>query len=419
MQRFLERIKGDKVIWSVVIMLAFISLLAVYSSTRSLAYKMDKNASYFLIKQLMVLAFGLVIIYLVHRVNYTKFAKLSVLFYLVSLPLLAYTLLFGAKINGGSRWIHLPVINLTFQSSDFAKLALFMFLARLLSIKQGSIKDLKKGFVPVLMPVFLTCAFIAPANLSTALMLGATCCILFFIGRVQVKHILMLAGAGLVGVILLFAVSKATGWGRAATWEKRIADFRGKGGEGEDGKKEQIFQVQQAKIAIANGGVWGRGPGHSLQRDYLPEAYSDFIFSSIIEEYGLIGGGVLIFLYLTFLWRSIIIFRRCPYAFGAFLAVGLSITLVFQAMLNMAVNVHLVPVTGLTLPMVSMGGSSIWFTSIAIGIVLSVSRYVDEMEGKKNAKNAAAAEEAKQQEQEATAVAAIKEVKNKQQAAIA
>lgn len=419
MQRFLERIKGDKVIWSVVIMLAFISLLAVYSSTRSLAYKMDKNASYFLIKQLMVLAFGLVIIYLVHRVNYTKFAKLSVLFYLVSLPLLAYTLLFGAKINGGSRWIHLPVINLTFQSSDFAKLALFMFLARLLSIKQGSIKDLKKGFVPVLMPVFLTCAFIAPANLSTALMLGATCCILFFIGRVQVKHILMLAGAGLVGVILLFAVSKATGWGRAATWEKRIADFRGKSSEGDDGKKEQIFQVQQAKIAIANGGIWGRGPGHSLQRDYLPEAYSDFIFSSIIEEYGLIGGGVLILLYLTFLWRSIVIFRRCPYAFGAFLAVGLSITLVFQAMLNMAVNVHLVPVTGLTLPMVSMGGSSIWFTSIAIGIVLSVSRYVDEMEGKKNAKNAAAAEEVKQQEQEATAVAAIKEVKNKQQAAVA
>lgn len=416
MQRFLDRIKGDKVIWSVVIVLAFISLLAVYSSTRSLAYKMDKNASYFLIKQLMVLAFGLVIIYGVHRINYTKFAKLSVLFYMVSLPLLAYTLLFGAKINGGSRWIHLPVINLTFQSSDFAKLALFMFLARLLSIKQGSIKDLKKGFFPVLLPVFLTCAFIAPANLSTALMLGATCCILFFIGRVQVKHILMLAGAGLVGVILLFAVSKATGWGRAATWEKRIADFRGTS-SADDGKKEQIFQVQQAKIAIANGGLWGRGPGHSLQRDYLPEAYSDFIFSSIIEEYGLIGGAVLILLYLTFLWRSIVLFRRCPYAFGAFLAVGLSITLVFQAMLNMAVNVHLVPVTGLTLPMVSMGGSSIWFTSIAIGIVLSVSRYVDEMEGKKNVKSTETT--AVNEDTEATAIEAIKEVKNKQQAALA
>jgi cell division protein FtsW len=342
---------------------------------------MDKNASYYLIKQLSVLAVGLVIIYLVHRVNYTKFARISVLAYVISLPLLLYTLFFGTAINSGSRWIRLPVINLTFQTSDLAKLALFMFLARLLSIKQGSIKDLKKGFFPVLLPVGLTCALIAPANLSTALMLGATCCILFFIGRVQLKHIGMLAVAGIIGVGVIYGVSKATGFGRAATWEKRIADFRG-GSDENGGKKEEVFQVQQAKIAIANGGVFGRGPGHSLQRDYLPEAYSDFIFSSIIEEYGLVGGATLVILYLIFLWRSIILFRRCPYAFGAFLAVGLSITLVFQAMLNMAVNVHLVPVTGLTLPMVSMGGSSIWFTSIAIGIVLSVSRYVDEMEGK-------------------------------------
>lgn len=419
MQRILDRIKGDKVIWAVVLVLAFISLLAVYSSTRSLAYKLDKNSSHFLIKQLMVLAFGLVIIYGVHKVNYRRLKNLSVLFYLVSLPLLLYTLAFGKVLNGGSRWIQLPVINLTFQSSDFAKLALFVFLARLLSVKQNSIKDLKSGFLPVLLPVLLTCAFIAPANLSTALMLGATCCILFFIGRVQVKHILMLAVAGMVGVVLLFLVSKATGWGRAATWEKRIADFRGKGSKDEDGgdKKETIFQVQQAKIAIANGGFFGLGPGHSLQRDYLPEAFSDFIFSSIIEEYGLFGGGVLVFLYLTFLWRSIRIFRRCPYAFGAFLAVGLSITLVFQAMLNMAVNVHLVPVTGLPLPMVSMGGSSIWFTSIAIGIVLSVSRYVDENEeeARKNAAMAKTAEAVAAREKVQEEQTAIEEPKKKKQ----
>ncbi|MBS1644760.1 MAG: FtsW/RodA/SpoVE family cell cycle protein [Bacteroidetes bacterium] len=381
MQQILQKLRGDRAIWSVVLILTFFSLLAVYSSTRSLAFKLDKNATYYLVKQLSVLAAGLVIIFLVHRVNYTVFAKLSVLAYLVSIPLLAYTLFFGTTYNNGSRWIRLPVVNLTFQTSDFAKLVLFMFLARLLSQKQGSIKDLRKGFLPVLIPVLLTCALIAPANLSTALMLGATCCILFFIGRVNVKHIAMLALAGVFGVIMLFAVSKLTGFGRAATWEKRIADFRG-GTDSTGQKAEEPFQGLQAKIAIANGGVWGRGPGHSMQRDFLPEAYSDFIFSSIIEEYGLVGGGVLIFLYLAFLWRSILIFRRCPYAFGAFLAVGLSITLVFQAMLNMAVNVHLVPVTGLTLPMVSMGGSSIWFTSIAIGIVLSVSRYVDEMEGK-------------------------------------
>lgn len=396
----LQRTKGDQVIWAVVLILSFISLLAVYSSTGTLAYRMDKNASYYLIKQLLVLGLGLMIIYWVHKVNYTKFAKVAVLLYMISIPLLIYTLFFGAKINEGSRWIKLPVINVTFQSSDLAKLALFMFLARLLSMKQGIIKDFKKGFLPVLAPVGITCALIAPANLSTALMLGFTCSILFFIGRVDVKHIAMLAVAGIIGVILLFAISKATGFGRAATWEQRIEDFMGKSKDGKE--KEEVYQVLQAKIAIANGGITGRGPGNSLQRNYLPEAYSDFIFSSIIEEYGLIGATVLIALYLLFLWRSILIFRRCPYAFGAFLAVGLSITLVFQAMLNMAVNVHLVPVTGLTLPLVSMGGSSIWFTSIAIGVILSVSRYVDENEGKKKASKEVA-EETDEEEVEGTA----------------
>ena len=369
-------------IWAVVVVLSFVSLLAVYSSTGSLAYRMEKNASYYLIKQLMVLALGLAIIYYIHKINYTKFAKIAVILYLLSLPLLIYTLFFGTSLNEGSRWIKLPVINLTFQTSDLAKLALFMFLARVLSMKQDVIKDLKKGFIPVLIPVVITCAFIAPANLSTALMLGFTCCLLFFIGRVQLKHIMLLAVAGIIGVALLFVVSKVTGFGRAATWEQRIHDFAG-GGKN-DIKKEDVYQVQQAKIAIANGGFTGRGPGNSLQRNFLPHPYSDFIFSIIIEEYGIVGASILVLLYLLFLWRSILIFRRCPYAFGAFLAVGLSITLVFQAMLNMAVNVHLVPVTGLTLPMVSMGGSSIWFTSIAIGIVLSVSRYVDENEGKKS-----------------------------------
>lgn len=381
MNRLLKQTKGDQVIWAVVIILSFISLLAVYSATGSLAYRMDTNSSYFLIKQVLVLGLGIMIIYVIHRINYTKFARLAVLIYLLSLPLLLYTLLFGTTLNEGSRWIRLPIINLTFQTSDLAKLALFMFLARILSIKQQTIKDFRQGFLPVLTPVLITAALIAPANLSTALLLGVTCCILFFIGRVRVKHILLLALAGIVGAILLFAVCKAFNIGRAATWEQRVVDFMGKG---EDGKeKEDVYQVLQAKIAIANGGVTGLGPGNSQQRNFLPHSYSDFIYAIIIEEYGLIGGAVMVFLYLLFLWRSILIFRRCPYAFGAFLAVGLSMTLVFQAMLNMAVNVHLVPVTGLTLPLVSMGGSSVWFTSIAIGVILSVSRYVDENEGKK------------------------------------
>ena len=379
MQQILDRIKGDKVIWSIVLLLSLFSLLVVYSATGTLAYKMDRNSSYFLIKQLAVLFAGLVIIYLVHKVNYAKFARIAVILYMASIPLLLYTMIFGTKLNEGSRWITIPIVKLTFQSSDLAKLALFMYLARLLSMKQNVIKDFRKGFIPVLTPVLIICALIAPENLSTALMLGATCCILFFIGRVQVKHIALLALVGVVGIFVLIGISKITGKGRGATWISRVQDFSGKGKDGK--KKEDPFQVQQAKIAIANGGITGRGPGNSQQRNFLPHPYSDFIYSIIIEEYGLIGGAGIVFLYLLFLWRSILLFRRCPYAFGAFLAVGLSITLVFQAMLNMAVNVHLVPVTGLTLPMVSMGGSSIWFTSVSIGIVLSVSRYVDEMEG--------------------------------------
>ncbi|MGC4056503.1 MAG: FtsW/RodA/SpoVE family cell cycle protein [Chitinophagaceae bacterium] len=381
MQKLLQHIKGDKVIWSIVVLLSLFGLLLVYSATGTLAYKNDKNASAYLIKQFAMIALGIGIIIAVHKVNYAKFSKISVLTYYLSIPLLLYTMFYGAKINEGSRWITIPVVHITFQSSDFAKLALFMYLARLLSMKQAVIKDFKKGFIPVLTPVLVICGLIAPENLSTALLLGATCCILFFIGRVQVRHILMLALAGLAGIIILVAASVYFDFGRGATWVKRIEDFRGKDASGN--KKEDPFQVEQAKIAIANGGVAGRGPGNSQQRNFLPHPYSDFIYAIVIEEYGLVGGAVIVFLYLLFLWRCILLFRRCPYAFGAFLGVGLSITLVFQAMLNMAVTVHLVPVTGLTLPMVSMGGSSILFTSMSFGIILSISRYVDEMEGTK------------------------------------
>jgi cell division protein FtsW len=415
MKQILTRTKGDKVIWGVVLVLSFISLLAVYSSTGSLAYRMEKNSGYYLAKQVMVLGLGLLIVYYVHRINYTRFAKWSVYMYMASLPLLVYTLAFGTSLNEGSRWIKLPVINLTFQTSDLAKLALFMFLARMLTIKQDVIKDFRKGFIPVLVPMLLTCALIAPANLSTALMLGATCAIMFFIGRVQLKHLVFLAVAGFMCLSVVFTISKLTGVGRAATWERRVKDFFKE--EDKNSKHQDVYQVEQAKIAIANGGLTGRGPGKSLQKNFLPHPYSDFIFAIIIEEYGLLGGTFVVLLYLLFLWRSVLIFKRCPFAFGAFLAVGLSVTLVFQAMLNMAVNVHLVPVTGLTLPMISMGGSSIWFTSIAIGIVLSVSKYVDEMEGeRKNAARlaaVAAAEAEAEAASEDVAVAALKGKKAK------
>lgn len=378
-------LKGDKAIWAIIVLLSFFSILAVYSATGTLAYKMDKNASHFLIKQSATLILGLIIVFVVHRVNYARLFNFSQFAFYLGLILLVYTLLFGSNINDGSRWITLPIVHITFQSSDFAKLALFVYIARVLSIKQDVIKDFKKGFLPLAIPVILVCGAIVSENLSTALLLGATCSILFFIGRVNINHILLMVLTGVAIVVLLIGISLMSPnlkIKRAQTWISRVENFSGKSNNGKI--KEEPFQVTQAKIAIANGMIWGKGPGKSQQRNFLPHPYSDFIYAIIIEEYGLIGGVFIVFLYLYFLWRSILIFRRCPYAFGAFLAIGLSITLVFQAMLNMAVAVNLVPVTGLTLPMVSMGGSSIFFNSIAFGIILSVSRYVDEMEGKKN-----------------------------------
>ncbi|MBK7690318.1 MAG: cell division protein FtsW [Bacteroidetes bacterium] len=373
MEHLLNRTKGDKVIWGVVIVLSLVSLLAVYSSTSSIAYRLNKgHTEVYLIKQLAFLAAGLVIIYFSHKVNYKIYSNIAVIIFAISIPLLIYTLFFGTELNGGSRWLRLPYVNTTFQTSDLAKLGLFMFLARQLSKMQNDLGNLKRVFLNIFLPVIVICGLVAMANLSTALMIALSSSVLFFIGRIKISHLLLLATTGILLFGILFTVSKMTGFGRADTWEQRIKKFTS------DDKNDVPFQVLHSKIAIAKGGITGKGAGNSTQRNFLPHPYSDFIFAIIIEEYGLIGGGVLIFLYLLFLWRSIVLFRRCPYAFGAFLAVGLSFTLVFQAFLNMGVNVNLLPVTGLTLPLVSMGGSSIWFTCLAIGIILSVSRFVEE-----------------------------------------
>lgn len=376
-----NKTKGDKVIWAIVVILSLVSVLAVYSSTGSLAYRMQKgDTEYYLFKQFSVLALGLLIIYVAHRVNYTVYSRVAVLLFLLSIPLLLYTLLFGSTINDASRWIRLPVINMTFQTSDMAKLALFMYVSRQLSKKQKVIKDFYKGFVPIMVPVCIICSLIMPANMSTALLLGASCILLCFIGRVQFKHLAAFVLAGVLVIVLIvgFVLLTGIGGGRVQTWKSRIAHFE------QRDKSQAPYQVEQAKIALANGGLLGRGPGNSIQRNYLPHPYSDFIYAIIVEEYGLIGGFLLIAFYLIFLFRSIRIFKKCPFAFGAFLAVGLSFTLVIQAFANMAVNVNLVPVTGVTLPLVSMGGTSIWFTSLAIGIILSVSKNVEEMEGRES-----------------------------------
>lgn len=394
--QLVERTRGDKYIWGIVVLLSLISILVVYSATGSLAYKMYKgNTNVYLFKQVSFTMIGLVLIYFLHRVNYTLFSRVATILFLISIPLLLYTLLFGARINDGSRWIKLPIINLTIQTSDLAKLALFMYISKLLSKKQEIIKDFRKGFLPVVTPVLIICGLIMPANLSNALLTGATALLLMFIGRVSVKHILLTIGIAMIPLAFIITVatltfdSKQTGeakkpamaekvksFGRFGTWVKRVQDFM------YAKESESPYQVQQAKIAIANGSVLvGLGPGNSRQRNFLPQAYNDFIYSIIIEEYGLLGGAFMIFIYLVFLFRCIRIFRRCPYAFGAFLALGLSFTLVVQAVANMAVNVNLVPVTGVTLPLVSMGGSSFLFTCGAIGIILSVARNVEQMEG--------------------------------------
>jgi cell division protein FtsW len=290
---------------------------------------------------------------------------------------------------------------MTMQTSDLAKLALFMFLARLLSRKQNKIKDLKQGFIPVILPVAITCMLIAPANLSTALLLGASCLLLLFIGRVSTKHLMFTIGSALIPVMFLVmaaVIKHRSGEGeevvtaslkkekssklfaRVDTWISRVENFMYGSQEAND---DDNYQTNQAKIAIAKGGLLGAGPGNSEQRNFLPQAYNDFIYAIIIEEYGILGGAFIIFVYLVFLYRSIRLFKKCPYAFGAFLAVGLSFTLVIQAMANMAVNVNLFPVTGVTLPLVSMGGSSFLFTCLSIGIILSVARNVEQLEGKK------------------------------------
>ncbi|MDX2047752.1 MAG: putative peptidoglycan glycosyltransferase FtsW [Chitinophagaceae bacterium] len=381
--------KGDKVIWAIVVLLTLMSLLVVYSSTGTLAYKMSKSTESYLFKQIVFIAIGVLIIYWAHRVNYSIYSRVALILFLISIPLLLYTLFFGDAINQANRWIKLPIINLTFQTSDMAKLGLFMYLSRQLSRKQEVIKDFKKGFLPLIIPVAIICVLIAPANLSTALLIGGTSLLLMFIGRVSMKHILVVVAAAAVPVIIL--VSVATSYydkeegrakelpgiltiGRTETWIKRVQNFI------YADKEETAYQVQQAKIAIAKGGWFGLGPGNSEQRNFLPHPYSDFIYAIIIEEYGLLGGAFVLCIYLLFLFRCIRIFRKCPFAFGAFLALGLSFTLVIQAMANMAVNVNLFPVTGVTLPLISMGGSSFLFTCLAIGIILSVARNVEKME---------------------------------------
>lgn len=370
---FARYFKGDKVIWGVIIALSIFSLLAVYSSTGTLAYKYQEgNTLYYIMKHFMLLLFGLGMIFLTHLIPYKYYSRLSQGLLYLSLFMLAITLVLGTSLNQATRWLTLPVIGLTIQTSDLAKLALIMYLARMLSLRQDRIDDFNGFIVNLILPVVAVCGLIMPANLSTALMLFAISFILMFIGRVKIKYLMIVGFVGIMIVALVITGIVVSGKkGRIATWQNRIENFIG----GESGEN---FQAEQSKIAIASGGIFGKGPGNSTQRNFLPHPYSDFIYAIIIEEYGFIGGVVVLFLYMFLLFRAGVIVRKTTKTFGAFLSIGLAISLTFQALINMGVAASVFPVTGQTLPLVSMGGSSILFTGFAFGIILSVSRSIEE-----------------------------------------
>jgi len=379
----LSKVKGDRYIWLVVFVLSVFSILAVYSSTETLAYKSaGGNTEYYLIKHTTILIFGIFLMYLSHLIPFKYYSRIAQILLWISVPALLYTMFLAPEVNDASRWITLPVINLTFQTSDLARFALIMYTARILSKTQDKVDSFKEAFVPVILPIAIICALILPENLSTASVLFFTCIVLMFVGRVNFKYIMLTIGSGIVLLGIVIGLSYLLpDVGRLGTWNTRVESFINGGDDDEE------FQVEQAKIAIAQGGILGVGPGNSTQKDILPYPYADFIFATIIEEYGLFGAVIFIFLYLVLLYRCIKIVIKAPSSFGALLAVGLGLCLTIQAFANMAVAVHLVPTTGLTLPLVSMGGTSLWFTSLSIGIILSVSREIEVKEEKDSAKS--------------------------------
>lgn len=368
------KLRGDRVIWMIFALLAMFSILAVYSSTTTLAYRSNSgNTEAEMIKHIVFILMGVFIAYVCYLTPYVQYSRISPYLMLIAIPLLVYTIGFGEEINEATRWIKIPFTGMTFQTSDFGKLALIIYVARAISSKQEYIEDFNDAFMPIIIPILIICGLIAPSDLSTAGVLFFTCLLMMFMGRVSLKYIALLLFLGIV--LFTFLVTFGTifpdlGIVRVDTWAERLEQFMD--------PSSDVFQVTQSKIAIANGEWFGLGPGHSIQRNYLPSAFSDYIYSIIIEEYGLIFGGlVILLLYVLLFFRCVSIVTKSPKAFGAMLALGLGLMLSLQALINIAVNVNLLPVTGLTLPLISKGGTSIIFSSISFGMILSVSRYIE------------------------------------------
>jgi cell division protein FtsW len=355
-----ENLQGDRVIWAVVFALSMISILVVYSSIGTLAYKRTQSPESFLIKHTITVFVGLAAMWFAHKVDYRYYSKLSKIAMWISIPLLIYTFTSGVTLNEAARWIQVPIIG-SFQPSDFASLALIVNLASMMSKRQQNIDDIKESFIPILFWCGTICALIGLTNVSTAVLLFCTCMLVMFIGRVPVRYLAMLVFVGLLAGAIALRFGD-----RWETVKSRVDAFVE--------NKELPFQAKHGRIAVATGGIFGKGPGNSDQRNILPHPYSDFIYAIVIEEYGLVGGVVVLVLYLILLHRGMKASYNSDRAFGGLLSAGLSFDLVCQAMVNMGVVVGLGPITGQPLPLVSMGGTSMVFTGLAVGIILSVSR---------------------------------------------
>lgn len=356
-----DNLKGDPVIWFIVLVLSLFSIMVVYSATGSLAYKMmGGDTEYYLLKHSLLVFASLFAMWVAHRIDFRYYAKISRLLLWISVPLLLFTWQFGVNINEASRWITIPVINQAFQPSDLAKLALLVTLVNMLSKKQDSIDDFQKAIIPMLIWIGAVCGLIAMTNISTAVLLFLTCMMVLFIGRVPVKYLMLLVLIGSISGTTAVVVGQ-----RGDTAWNRIVDYV---------QNDTPFQAEQAYVAIATGGFFGKGPGKSDQRNYLPHPYSDFIYAIIIEEYGLLGGLGVLLLYLALLYRGMKAAYHSERAYAGLLSAGLSFAIVMQAMVNMGVAVGLGPITGLPLPLISMGGTSQLFMGVALGMILSVSR---------------------------------------------
>lgn len=375
-----QRLEGDRVLWAIALVLTLASLVTVYSAISTLAYKADGNSAKFLFKQFALLAGGWVVMFGVHRVHFKYFGKLANVLFVLAIFALVFTFLFGADINDARRWIKIPFIGLTVQTSDFAKLALVLWVAKQLQSRAEVLHDFWQGLAPILAGIGVICALILPSDFSTAAMLGTICVLMLFVGGLPRKHMATIAGMGLMALTSLYGLGKAApdALPRFGTWANRMESFVGFAtGQNTGAVSAEDYQIELAQIAIHRGGLFPHGPASGTSRNFLPHPYSDMIFAFIVEEWGAIVGGLgLVLLYLALLFRASRTALKCDSLFGRNLVLGLGLMITIQALINMGVSVRLFPTTGQPLPLVSYGGTSLLFTCLSIGMMLAVSRVV-------------------------------------------